>query len=193
MSMPTRTFTAAPFVVIVPAAVTTARGSTRHSLSEITSGRPGHGVIRFLTGLAPRRRGPRPPPRSTGKESTPAAPIAIAAVTDERRLLMNLHGRPDPTGSISTPLRMNVAERQQHRPGRIIDGGVDQAVLAAADPLQQPLARQRVGEYHLDLGGGLLSGDDLGQPLAAHQVLDHGRGDPGAGEAGEVGRVVDPD
>src|SRR5512132_4636648 len=60
--------------------------------------------------MPPRRRGPRPPPRSTGKESTPAAPIAIAAVTDERRLPMNLRGRPDPTGSISTPLRMNVGQ-----------------------------------------------------------------------------------
>src|SRR4029453_10407006 len=58
----------------------------------------------------PRRRGPRPPPRSTGKESTTAAPIASAAVTDERRSPTNLRGRPDPTGSISTSLSMNVAE-----------------------------------------------------------------------------------
>jgi hypothetical protein len=68
--------------------------------------------------------------------------------------------------------------------------GVGQAVLAGADPLQQALARQRVGEHDLDLGGDLLGGDDLDQPLARHQVLDHGGGDPGAGE---VGRVVDPD
>jgi len=67
-------------------------------------------------------------------------------------------------------LRTVVAERQQHRPGRVVHAGVDQAVLAGADPIQQPLARQRVGEHHLDLGGGLLDRDDLGQPLAAHQV-----------------------
>src|SRR4029453_14616865 len=82
--------------------------------------------------MPPRRRGPRPPPRSTGKESTPAAPIAIAAVTDERRLPMSLRGRPDPTGSISTPLRMNI--------------GLDDL-----DPEREPL--QQVVE---ELDGGLL-------------------------------------
>src|SRR4029450_164445 len=81
--------------------------------------------------MSPRRRGPRPPPRSTGKESTPAAPIAIAAVTDERRSPMNLRGRPDPTGSISTPLRMNVAADEPWWPAAVghqlvenTDGGV---------------------------------------------------------------------
>jgi hypothetical protein len=86
-------------------------------------------------------------------------------------------------------LRAVVAEGQQYRLGRVIDGGVDQAVLAGDDALQQTLGGQRVSEDHLDLGGGLLGGDDLGQPLAADQVLDHDRGDPGAGE---VGGVVDP-
>jgi hypothetical protein len=59
-------------------------------------------------------------------------------------------------------LRAVVAQGQQHRPGGIVDGGVDQAVVAGADALQQALALQRVGEHHLDLGGGLLGGDDLG-------------------------------
>jgi hypothetical protein len=74
--------------------------------------------------------------------------------------------------------------------GGIIDGGVDQAVLAGTDQLGQPLAFQRLTDHDLDLGGGLLDRDDLGQPLAADQVLDHGRGHPGAGE---VGGVEDPD
>jgi hypothetical protein len=72
-------------------------GSTRHSLSEIASSRSRrwrHQVPNRA--MPPRRRGPRPPPRSTAKESTTAAPIAIAAVTDERRSPMNLRGRPDP-------------------------------------------------------------------------------------------------
>ena len=99
-------------VEVLDGVVTTAGVSTRHSLSEITSSqsRPWRRQVPNRA-TAPRRRGPRPPPRSTGKESAPAAPIAIAAVTDERRLLMNLRGRPDPTGSISTPLSMNVAAR----------------------------------------------------------------------------------
>lgn len=62
--------------------------------------------------------------------------------------------------------------------------------MTRGDQVEQALAFQRVGEHDLDLGGGLLGGDDLGQPLAAHEVLDHGRGHAGAGE---VGRVVDPD
>jgi hypothetical protein len=92
-------------------------------------------------------------------------------------------------GGATGHLRAVVAEGQQHRPGRIIDGGVDQAVLTSGDPRQQPLALQRLPEHDLDLGGGLLGRDDLGQPLAAHQVLDHGGGHA---RPGEVGRVVDP-
>src|SRR5512132_3014112 len=60
----------------------------------------------------------------------------------------------------------------------------------AATRSSSPFGFQRVTEHDLDLGGGLLDRDDLGQPLAADQVLDHGRGDPGGAE---VGRVVDPD
>src|SRR5512133_1360337 len=106
--------------------------STRHSLSEITSSRsrPWRRQVPNRA-TAPRRRGPRPPPRSTGKESAPAAPIAIAAVADERRLLMNLRGRPDPTGSISTPLSMNIAADEPRWPTAVghqlvenTDGGV---------------------------------------------------------------------
>jgi hypothetical protein len=63
-----------------------------------------------------------------------------------------------------------VAEGQQHRLGGVVHGGVDQAVLAGGDQLQQALALQRLGEHDLDLGGGLLHRDDLGQPLAADQV-----------------------
>src|SRR6266540_5931074 len=127
---------------------TSGKASTRHSLSGIAAGT--HDITRFLTS-ARSRRGPRPPPQSTGKESTQAAPVAIAAVTDERRSPMNLHGRPDLTGSISTRLRMNVAEGQQHRPRGVVHTGVDQAVLAGGDALQQPLALQCVGEHHLQL------------------------------------------
>jgi hypothetical protein len=46
-----------------------------------------------------------------------------------------------------------VAEGQQHRPGRVVHGRVDQAGLAGGDPLQQPLGLQRVTEHDLDLGG----------------------------------------
>jgi hypothetical protein len=67
---------------------------------------------------------------------------------------------------------------QQHRPGGIIDGAVDQTVLAGADQRQEPLALQRLTEHDPDLGGGLLDRDDLGQPPAAGQVLDPGRGHP---------------
>jgi hypothetical protein len=42
-----------------------------------------------------------------------------------------------------------------------IEGGICEAVLAGVDELEQALERQRVGERDLDLGGGLLSGDDL--------------------------------
>src|ERR671914_1179859 len=45
---------------------------------------------------------------------------------------------------------------QQHRPGGVVHAGIDQAVLAGADALQQPLAPQRPGEHPPDLGGGLL-------------------------------------
>src|SRR5574341_88362 len=41
-------------------------------------------------------------------------------------------------------LRAVVAEGQQHRPGRVVHACVDQAVLAGADALQQPLALSRV-------------------------------------------------
>jgi hypothetical protein len=63
---------------------------------------------------------------------------------------------------------------------------------AGSEPweLGQALAFQRLANDDLDLGGGLLGGHDLGQPLAGDEVLDHGGGHAGAGE---VGRVVNPD
>jgi hypothetical protein len=94
------------------------------------------------------------------------------------------------SGGAAGHLRAVVAHGKQHRPGGVVHGRVDQPVLAGGDQLQQPFAFQRLGEHHLDLAGGLLRRDDLGQPLAADQVLDHGRGHPGAGE---VGRVEHPD
>src|SRR6266508_4849478 len=36
--------------------------------------------------------------------------------------------------------------------GGVVHGRVDQAVVAGADPRQQPFALQRVGEHDLDLG-----------------------------------------
>ena len=54
----------------------------------------------------------------------------------------------------------------------------------------QPLGVEGVGEDDLYLGGGLLDGDEGGEPFAGYDVQD-GVGD--AAGSGEVGDVVDPD
>jgi hypothetical protein len=77
----------------------------------------------------------------------------------------------------------------QDRASLVVEGRVDQPIGAALDRLQEPFGGQRVGEDDLDLGGGLLCGDDVGQPLAGHEILHDGHRHPGSGE---VGRVVDP-
>src|SRR5215216_6670955 len=123
ISTPRRTFTCCSFPSWSwTAAVTTAGGE--HQTFAI---RDHQQLIRLWRhqvpnrAAPPRRRGPRPPPRSTGKVSTTAAPIAIAAVTDERRSPMNLRGRPDPTGSISTSLSMNITADEPRWPATLID------------------------------------------------------------------------
>jgi hypothetical protein len=63
---------------------------------------------------------------------------------------------------------------EQDRPGLVIDPDVDAAVVVAAvvvagaglDGIEQPLGLERGGEAELDLGGGLLDRDDLGDPPA---------------------------
>jgi hypothetical protein len=90
------------------------------------------GVIRFLTGPA---SSPAWAPSATtvnGKESTTAAPIAIPAVTDERRSPMNLRGRPDPTRSISTSPRMNVAAEEPRWPAALADQALRMLTVASA-------------------------------------------------------------
>ncbi len=89
-------------------------------------------------------------------------------------------------------LRPVVRHGEQDRAALVIHGRVDEPVGAALERLvEQPLGLQRVGEHDLDLGRGLLGRDDRGQPLAGHQVHDHGDGD--AVTATEMGRVIDPD
>jgi hypothetical protein len=70
-------------------------------------------------------------------------------------------------GGAGGHLRAVVAHRQQDRPGRVVYACVGQAVLAGGDARQQALAFQRLGEHDLDLGGGLLRGDDLGGATCA--------------------------
>jgi hypothetical protein len=60
---------------------------------------------------------------------------------------------------------MNVGHREQDRPVLVVGVEVDEPVGAPLDGLQQALGVERVGEPDLDLGGGLLGGDDLGDPL----------------------------
>jgi hypothetical protein len=58
---------------------------------------------------------------------------------------------------------------EQDRPGLVIDPDVDAAVVVAGaglDGIEQPLGLERGGEAELDLGGGLLDRDDLGDPPA---------------------------
>ena len=72
------------------------------------------------------------------------------------------------------------------------------AVVALADPLgladldggPQALGVAGVGEHAIDLGGGLLDGDERGEPFTGDDVPD-GVGD--AASSGEVGDVIDPD
>ena len=62
--------------------------------------------------------------------------------------------------------------------------------LAGLDGGPQALGVEGVGEDDLYLGGGLLGGDEGGEPFAGDDVED-GVGDPGG--SGEMGDVVDPD
>jgi hypothetical protein len=83
-----------------------------------------------------------------------------------------------------------VGDREQDRPRLVVVGEVDAAVVVAGiDLVQEAFDLECGGERELDLGGGLLDRDDLGDPLARDQVLDdqdrHVRGR-------EVRRVVDP-
>jgi hypothetical protein len=55
---------------------------------------------------------------------------------------------------------------------------------------RRPSACRAFSERDLDLGGGLLGGDDGGDPLSGYQVLDEQRAHS---RAGEVCCVVDPD
>jgi hypothetical protein len=59
-----------------------------------------------------------------------------------------------------------VAHGEQDRPRQVIDGRVDQAVGSPLDELQQTFNGKGVGEHDLDLGGGLLGGDEVGDSLA---------------------------
>src|SRR6266568_2608179 len=100
---------------------------------------------------------------------------------------MAMNSRVEP-GVIWGPF---VADGEQDRSGLVIDARVDPCVVVPGlEQVEQALGGQGVGEGELDLGGGLLSRDDLGEPLAGDQVLDDGHRHPGPGE---VGRVVDPD
>jgi hypothetical protein len=85
-------------------------------------------------------------------------------------------------GGATCHLGAVVAEGQQDRPAGVVAAQVDQPVVAGLDERQEPFAVQRVGEHDLDLGGGLLGRDELGQPLAAHEILDHGGGHPARGK-----------
>src|SRR5664280_1303579 len=88
-------------------------------------------------------------------------------------------------------LRPVVGDGEQDRAGLILHGEVDPAVVVAGfDPRQQTLGLQGGGETQLDLGAGLLHGDDLGEPLTGDQVLDDEHRHPGRRE---VRRIVDPD
>src|SRR5664280_1262086 len=70
-------------------------------------------------------------------------------------------------------LRPVVGDGEQDRAGLILHGEVDPAVVVAGfDPRQQTLGLQGGGETQLDLGAGLLHGDDLGEPLTYMEVLD---------------------
>jgi hypothetical protein len=83
-----------------------------------------------------------------------------------------------------------VRHRQQDRPALVVDGGVDQAVGSGLDQAEETFGGQGVGEDDLDLRGGLLRRDNVGDPLAADEVLDDGQAGLGPGE---MGGVVDPD
>jgi hypothetical protein len=63
-----------------------------------------------------------------------------------------------------------ITHGQQHRPGRVVGAGVDQAVVAGGDQRQQTLAFQSVGEAEDYLGVGLLDRDHLADPLAGDQI-----------------------
>ena len=62
--------------------------------------------------------------------------------------------------------------------------------LAGLDDGPQPFGVEGLCENDLYLGGGLLGGDEGGEPFAGDDVED-GVGDPAG--SGEVGYVIDPD
>ena len=62
--------------------------------------------------------------------------------------------------------------------------------LAGLDDGPQPFGVEGLCEDDLYLGGGLLGGDEGGEPFAGDDVED-GVGDPAG--SGEVGYVIDPD
>ena len=68
-------------------------------------------------------------------------------------------------------LRAVIGHRKQDRPSLVVDVDGDEPVLASLDGFQQSLGVECVGEPDLDLGGGFLDGDDLGDPLARDEVL----------------------
>ena len=68
-------------------------------------------------------------------------------------------------------LRAVIGHRKQDRPSLVVSAEVHEPVGASLDGLQQSLGVECVGESDLDLGGGFLSGDDLGDPLARDQIL----------------------
>ena len=84
-----------------------------------------------------------------------------------RRVLGDRAQGEELPGRAGGHLRAVVGDGEQDRAGLIVDGEVDPAVVVAGlDPGQQTLGLQGGGEPQLDLGAGLLHGDDLGEPLA---------------------------
>lgn len=66
----------------------------------------------------------------------------------------------------------------------VVGADVDSAVLGVAglDGIEQPLGLQRGGKGELDLGGGFLDRDDLGETLTRDQVGDDEYCHPAAGK-----------
>jgi hypothetical protein len=62
-----------------------------------------------------------------------------------------------------------VRHRQQDGSGLVVDAQLDQAVGSGLDLGQEPLGGKSISKDDLDLGGGLLDRDDVGDPLARDQ------------------------
>jgi hypothetical protein len=86
--------------------------------------------------------------------------------------------------------RAVVAEGQQDRPAGVVTGGVDQAVLASLDQLEQPSASS--ASVTTTWTWVEVSSAEETSPSHVRRTRSpgHGHRDP---RAGEVGRVVDPD